>query len=240
MRPDPFATSAGAYVLGALSPEERHAFEQHLHGCAECRSEVHRLAGLPGLLSRVALRDVLADEPPAPPDTLLPGLLKRVRRARRVQRTVLISGSLALAACVLAVLAVLLVVPGRGSGGSGPPSPTVRAAAFAMTKVRPGPVDATARVSDTPGGSQIDLNCVYHDAVPGGWTNEPAYTLTVRDRYGTTHRVATWRIADGETSLTSGLTVSSDDISMIQLRDAHGTVLLRLRWPPPSPSARHS
>ena len=238
MTPDPFATSAGAYVLGALSAEERHAFELHLRECAECRAEVHDLAGLPGLLSRVPLRDVLAEEPSQPPDTLLPALLTRVRRKRRTWRGVLLSGSLALAACIIAVLAVILV-PRGGSGGP-VPTGTARPAAIAMTKVTPSPITATARVSDAQGGSKIDLSCIYRATAHNGWTSEPAYTLAVLDKYGHTHRVATWRIASGETSLSSVLSVEKDDIAVIQIRDAHGKVLLRLRWPASSPHTHPS
>ncbi|HEY3687882.1 MAG TPA: zf-HC2 domain-containing protein [Streptosporangiaceae bacterium] len=236
MTPDPFAASAGAYVLGALSAEERHAFELHLRECAECRAEVHSLAGLPGLLSRVPLRDVLADDTSEPPPTLLPGLLNRVRRARRARRTALI-GSLALAACIIAVLAVI-IVPGTGRAPA--PAPTPTPAAFAMTQVTPGPIHATARVSDVPGGSKIDMDCIYRATARNGWTSERAYTLTVQDRYGQSHRVATWRIASGETSLSSALSVTRDDIRVIQIRDAKNKVLLRLRWPPPSPHTHPS
>lgn len=234
--PDEFAASAGAYVLGALSPQERHDFELHLRTCADCRAEVNDLAGLPGLLSRVPLRDVLADDVSEPPDTLLPALLHRVRRARRVRRTVWTGGALALAACLIAVLAVVL------SPGGGPPAPAPTPEAFTMTKVAPGPISASARVSPTPGGSTINLDCVYRAATRSGspYGIDPAYTLAVLDRYGRTHRVATWRVADGETSLSSALRVTSDDIAMIQIRDSWDKVLLRLRWPPPSPHAHRS
>jgi len=43
----------GAYVLGALVPAERDAFETHLGECAICRAEVAELAVLPGLLGRI-------------------------------------------------------------------------------------------------------------------------------------------------------------------------------------------
>lgn len=232
---DPFATSAGAYVLGALGAEERHAFEQHLHECAECRAEVHRLAGLPGLLSRVPLRDVLDDDDPGPPDTLLPALLDRVRRKRRTRRTVLLSGSLALAACLVAVLAVFL------APGSGPaPVPRATPEAFAMTKMVPSPLDATARVADAPGGSKIDLSCVYRITTHTDWADRRAYTLAVVDRRGETYRMATWRIAGGETSFSSAVSVTRRDIAMIEVRDTHDHVLLRLRWPPPSPGTTPS
>jgi hypothetical protein len=43
----------GAYVLGALVPAEREAFEKHLADCVICRDEVAELAVLPGLLGRI-------------------------------------------------------------------------------------------------------------------------------------------------------------------------------------------
>jgi hypothetical protein len=45
----------GVYVLGALAPAERDAFERHLGECAICRDEVADLAVLPGLLGRLDL-----------------------------------------------------------------------------------------------------------------------------------------------------------------------------------------
>ena len=45
----------GVYVLGALAPAERDAFERHLSDCATCRDEVADLAVLPGLLGRLDL-----------------------------------------------------------------------------------------------------------------------------------------------------------------------------------------
>ena len=65
---DPFATFGGAYVLGALGTADRHAFERHLPECADCQAEVCRLAGLPGLLSRVSLEDIVADNTPETSD----------------------------------------------------------------------------------------------------------------------------------------------------------------------------
>jgi anti-sigma-K factor RskA len=40
---DDWAASAGAYVLGALPPEELEGFRAHLAGCAECRRVVDEL-----------------------------------------------------------------------------------------------------------------------------------------------------------------------------------------------------
>ena len=40
---DRLQEDVGAYLLGALEPDEQAAFEQHLAGCPECRVEVDRL-----------------------------------------------------------------------------------------------------------------------------------------------------------------------------------------------------
>ena len=40
-----------AYVLGALSPVDRRAYEEHLRECSACQASVRSLAGLPGLLA---------------------------------------------------------------------------------------------------------------------------------------------------------------------------------------------
>jgi len=62
---DDLVVLAPAYVLGALEPDERRAFETHLAGCDACASEVRSLgrvtAGLaqsvPQVTPRAALRD---------------------------------------------------------------------------------------------------------------------------------------------------------------------------------------
>lgn len=51
----------GAYVLDALEPAERVAFERHLAGCPQCRAELADWSVLPPLLGRVPLPVVLAD-----------------------------------------------------------------------------------------------------------------------------------------------------------------------------------
>ena len=44
---------AAVYVLGALGPAERQAFERHFLACPQCRAEVLDVAALPGLLGRL-------------------------------------------------------------------------------------------------------------------------------------------------------------------------------------------
>jgi hypothetical protein len=54
----------GVYLLGALDPAERSAFESHLSSCDPCRGELVRLAPLPGLLNQITPEDFADDLPP--------------------------------------------------------------------------------------------------------------------------------------------------------------------------------
>ena len=68
---DEFATYDGAYVLGALSDDERRRFEDHVLVCDSCAESVRSLRGLPALLATVP-PTVLEKEPEDPPANLLP------------------------------------------------------------------------------------------------------------------------------------------------------------------------
>jgi hypothetical protein len=71
--------SLGAYLLGALDPAERSAFEEHLETCPACQAELLRLAPLPGLLQRLTPEDYaeieIGDAPDWPPPPMLADLL---------------------------------------------------------------------------------------------------------------------------------------------------------------------
>jgi anti-sigma factor RsiW len=54
----------GVYLLGALDPAERYAFESHLSYCDICRGELVRLAPLPGLLNQITPEDFADSMPP--------------------------------------------------------------------------------------------------------------------------------------------------------------------------------
>ncbi|HZJ39795.1 MAG TPA: zf-HC2 domain-containing protein, partial [Demequina sp.] len=43
-----FAQWDASYVLGALTPGDRRAYEAHLEQCERCRASVAELASIPG------------------------------------------------------------------------------------------------------------------------------------------------------------------------------------------------
>ncbi|PPF78624.1 hypothetical protein C5B96_14605 [Subtercola sp. Z020] len=54
MSDDRYREWDAAYVLGSLSSAERHEYEQHLAGCADCTRALADLAGMPALLASVS------------------------------------------------------------------------------------------------------------------------------------------------------------------------------------------
>lgn len=249
---DPFAATAGAYVLGALGPTDRDAYERHLRVCGACRSSVEDLAGLPGLLSRVprevvdaledddrAALDAFGDGPAglpgaltgAPstglPDTVLPRLLREVRRGRRRRRTVLATGLVGAVAATAVVVGVLTTTLG---GDTAPPqaAPTADAPApvESMQPLLPVPISATARLTQVAWGTQVEITCAYALEAAG----EPYdYALVVKDRDGTSEQLGTWTAIPGRDASLSGATAwPLDRISAVEVQTLQGTAILRL------------
>ena len=213
--PDPFVHDDAAYVLGALSEDERAAFEAHLATCADCRARVAEIRGVPALLAGITAAD-LAEE--APPDTLLPGLMRRARRRRGRQR-LLVAGLGAVAAACLIALAVVVWPFGSSGSGSGQPAPR---ALHALVNV---PVHATARLVAKSWGTEIDLKCRYADGVE----QSRPYRLVVVDRQGHDEDLGSWQLPpDADVSYTAGTALQPADIARVQITSVDGTPLLEL------------
>jgi len=149
----------GAYVLGALDPDEQAAMKQHLEECEVCRREYNALAGLPALLDRIVPADV---PPPEPSPELEEAVLDRVARERgrakparprfRWPPKPLLAG--AVAAIAAALLIGLLV---RGPEAE---------PAYANGTLRglPG-ADGGFTVQEVPAGTEVTL---WADGLPAG------------------------------------------------------------------------
>jgi hypothetical protein len=103
----------GVYLVGALDPAERAEVDEHLHRCAQCRTELAELAALPSMLDQLTIEDINA-EPVALPEDLFDRVAARARAdasdapaapaagRHRTRRAALLA--------VAAVLAVLVAV----------------------------------------------------------------------------------------------------------------------------------
>lgn len=189
MSSDPFLYDDAAYVLGALEPAERRAFEEHLTGCAACMRRVGELAGMPALLAGLSESAFTeAQDAPPLPDTMLPQLLQSVRRRRRARLLTLTA-----AAAVLVLLVALVGTLRLRSG----PEPEQSIAAQPMTQVDQQRLSATVGVQAKTWGTAVHLTCTY----TGEWKGKaaPSYALVVRTREGATQQIATWRAVQGRT-----------------------------------------
>jgi hypothetical protein len=215
----PHARSDGAYVLGALSPSERTAYETHLAGCGECASAVARLAPVPGLLGRV---DPAALHPGTPGPTRLPELLQKVAQQRRRRVRV---GRLRLAAAALAAAA--LTVTGTavwselGLDGSG-----ARTHMVAMEPVA-AVVPVAAQVATRPaaGGTEVRMACQY----PAVAYEVPANTfrLVAVGPGGVVEQLGSWSAEPGDEVTMTGLTrFTGAELRRIELHNSSGDVLL--------------
>lgn len=102
-----YAEWDAAYVLSALAPHDRKAFEVHLGTCPRCQAAVAELMPLPGLLAYA--RPVDQDEIPEPPADLLDRVRAR-RRRRRIRPRLVLAGA-AVAAAIAAAFVLGTIVP---------------------------------------------------------------------------------------------------------------------------------
>jgi Putative zinc-finger len=110
----------GAYVLGALEPEETAQVREHVLACPGCAAEHARLAPLPALLTLAAGAEAAAAEPP--PAALEERLLDAVARetparSRRRPRRRLAWAATGLATAAVAAGVLVLVLGAGGDPG---------------------------------------------------------------------------------------------------------------------------
>jgi hypothetical protein len=205
------ALDTGAYVLGALAPAERAAYERHLANCPECRQEVARLAVLPGLLGRletpvaeaIARDGRTAEVLPKAPEVLLPRTLEALDKRRNAQRRrrrwqvfagVLVAGCLAVG--VGASMEWLddkagVVQPGASASvQSGPTLATMKAL------IPDVPVGAAVALTPMNDGTQVYMHCWYHAVKPT--TEKWTLRLMVVGKDGKEEEVTRWTASDGD------------------------------------------
>ncbi|GAB3581641.1 anti-sigma factor family protein [Calidifontibacter terrae] len=214
MNHEEFAEWDAAYVFGALSTNDRAAYEEHLAQCPECAAAVRDLAGVPGLLAKVSPDEIGEPAPPLPID-----LLARTRSAAHREVTGRKRWRVAL---IGAVAAAILLVGGGIWSQQRSATPGVR---VAMSQVRTNPLTATLHLSDKAWGTQIDMTCTYPPSTQ--WSSKAVYALYVIDVSGHASSVSTWSAGPGTTSkLTAATAVPRADIAHLQVRAPDGAVLL--------------
>jgi hypothetical protein len=213
MSTDRYREWDAAYLLGALSAEERLEFETHLKECPSCSAAVAESAGVPGVLRRldvasaVRIRDLPAAAPledPAPANVAR--IAGRIRRRRRV-------------VAMAAAAAVAVALGGGVALGTSLPSGS-QSAPVASAQLHPvggSAVSATLTMASIAEGTRLDWRCHYPEH--GAWSGTTAYRLVVQTPDGAWRTVATWSGSGTETDGLSTVTsVRRQDIRAIEIR----------------------
>ncbi|MEV4703595.1 zf-HC2 domain-containing protein [Actinoplanes sp. NPDC049316] len=224
----------GAYVLGALSPAERAAYERHLATCSFCREAVADIAVLPGLLGRLDPADferLLEPDfsaPQRPPHrrATMPDLVTAAQTTRREERKRVrwrVLGTALAAACLALVVGIGAVFwMGRGTAKD----PALPGPVVAMTPENDQvPVSAQISLAGAPGGTKVHLLCAYNR---GNQDAEP-YTIRLM-AYGPdreSEQLGSWIASPGKEFSMSGVTHFTDGmLSRLALVRNDGRTLL--------------
>lgn len=192
----------GAYVLGGLNPAERRAFEDHLDGCSQCRTELAELVPVAALLGRVAAvpsgPDAAAAEPAL--ETLL-STVRAGRRRTRITRWVATAAAVCLVAGAGAVVLDHRRTPGTTSTG----------AALAMTAGRGLTTAARISITHKAWGTAISSHA---DDLPTTGT----FTLQAIADDGTVEPAATWgATTTGKANVGGATSIQAEDLGQIRI-----------------------
>ncbi|MBV8967274.1 MAG: hypothetical protein JO191_13990 [Mycobacteriaceae bacterium] len=230
---DDLADWDAAYVLGALSSEERLAYEDYLAADPARAASLNELAGLPGILNALSPVEALAlldapsddDRGAAGPPDLMPSLARAAqRRQQRTRRTVM--------ALVAATAAAFLAIGGIVSSTVfKAPAPSSSTAAPRLEAMRPtdvGGLTAQLAVTQKPWGTRFDWQCQYTNA----WSKGVAsYDLVVTTDDGRQTTVASWGPGgtaqlEEATGLAAATTIPTSRIQTVDIRVAGATAPL--------------
>jgi predicted anti-sigma-YlaC factor YlaD len=212
----------GAYVLGALSPVERAAYERHLSTCSFCREAVRDISTLPDLLSRLDAKEFakLIDPSLSKPEQHHPirRLVTRRKSSKALRVRVLSSAAAVLLVALVAFGAVLLT-----RDTSAPAALPLGPAVAMMPVGGTSPVTATLRMTSKAGGTRIDLTCSYSKSAAKPYT----FRLIAYGPDAEKDQIGSWQAAPGTDFPMDAVThFAAGSLSRLELVQYDGKALL--------------
>jgi hypothetical protein len=208
-----------AYILGALSPQDRREYEDFLAANPKRAAALTELAGLPGILNVLSPEEAVAlDATPADtvgdqrPLDLMPSLARAAERRQRRSRRNIAAMVAATAAAFLAIgVIVTAVVVGR-------PQPSTTPSLQAMAAAGRGGITAELAVTQKAWGTRLDWKCAYTK----DWSkNVSSYDLVVTTVDGKQTIVGSWRPAGDEAAgLAAATGIPTSQIRSVDIRIA--------------------
>jgi hypothetical protein len=214
---DDLAEWDAAYVLGALSLQDRRTYENYLAANPSRATELTELAGMPGILKAlspeeaVALTD-LAGAAPAEdrPDNVASLAHAAAKRQQRSRRTWL--------AAAVATAAAFLIAGGLVGATVFPRSaaPTQTVAMQAMQPTPRGGLTAELAVTQKKWGTELNWACQYTK----DWSrNVHSYDIVVTTHDGVQRSVGSWKPAGDEaTGLSAATSIPASQIRTVDIR----------------------
>nr|WP_090277919.1 hypothetical protein [Mycolicibacterium komanii]CRL73145.1 putative transmembrane anti-sigma factor [Mycolicibacterium komanii] len=209
---DDLAEWDAAYVLGAMSLEDRRTYEDYLAANPARAAELTELEEMPAILSALSRDEALAltDLGEAPADSDVASLAQAAaKRQRRSRRTML--------AATVAVAAALAIVGGVVGATVFPRTPSVQT--VALEPMQPGQrqgLTAQLAVSEKKWGTELNWACEYTK----DWARDvESYDIVVTTRDGVQTAVGSWRPAGDEaTGLSAATSIPTSEIRSIDIR----------------------
>ncbi|SEH73878.1 hypothetical protein SAMN04489835_3497 [Mycolicibacterium rutilum] len=211
--PDDIAEWDAAYVLGALSVDERRTYEQYLAANPARAAEVNAFADLPDILDVLSPKEALAllDAPPAAAQAPQAEVVSLDAQRQRRSRRATVVGAVAVAAA--------LAVLGGVVGATIFPRTSSSVQTVAMSPMQPGQrpgLTAQLAVTEKQWGTELNWACEYTK----DWARDvDSYDLVVTTRDGAQTAVGSWRPAGDEaTGLSAATSIPTAEISSIDIR----------------------
>ncbi len=211
-----------AYVLGALSPDDRRTYEAFLAENPDRAKDVSEISGIPGLLKGLSLSAALAlttdvslqekrSDVPADVSSLTRSLRVRRRKARVIYTVALLS----IAASTL--LIGLRVGQDQGKVSGATASERTIVSSVAMASNEPNTVAANLSATRKPWGTLLDINCTYSSR----WSNRAeTLDLVITTTTGARVLVATWASAGhAAKGIAAATQLPVDEIRSISIQD---------------------
>jgi hypothetical protein len=213
---DDLAEWDAAYVLGALSLDERRTYEGYLAANPARAAELTELAGMPGILNAlsrdeaVALTDLAGAAPVDSSDNVASLAQAAAKRQRKSRRNFLAAAVASAAALLIAGGVVGATVIPRSSA----PVETV-----ALQPMQPTPregLTAQLAVTEKKWGTELNWACEYTK----DWSrNVESYDLVVTARDGKQTAVGSWKPAGDEAAgLSAATSIPTAQIRSIDIR----------------------
>jgi hypothetical protein len=214
---DDLAEWDAAYVLGALSLEERRRYESFLAANPDRATELTELAGMPGILNALSRDEAvaltnLAGAPPAGDrsDNVASLAHAAAERKRRSRRTWLATAVASAAALLIAGGVVGATVFSRTTA----PVETV-----AMQEMQPTPrggLTAQLAVSEKKWGTELNWACEYTK----DWSRDvKSYDIVVTTHDGVQTAVGSWKPAGEEAKgLSAATSIPTSQIRTVDIR----------------------